>query len=198
MSWRSSSIAGSSRKRLASIGVWIATLNNLMCWRFFITLSAGWLRCFRFFRCCIRSSAASYFTQRTSEPEHSGTTASLPWLDVYCARRSFLPRRCHNGDLHSDCWAMPVPSQGLLVRTGDRLHRMSLRSIRDDSRSLYNRCTFARVCERSILHHNFGSVGLKIFSGFSSPSRFQLFLKSSVVPRCSAFAAGVVLRHCFS
>ena len=73
--------------------------------------------------------------------EHPGANNQEPppafvgWM-FYCARRSFLPRRCHNGDLHSDCWSMPVPTQGLLVRTGDRLYRMSFRSVRDNSRSL--------------------------------------------------------------
>ena len=36
-------------------------------------------------------------------------------------------------------------AQALLVRTRNCLHRMSLRSVRYDSRSLYYRCAFARV-----------------------------------------------------
>ena len=38
-------------------------------------------------------------------------------------------------------------AQALLVRARDGLHRMSLRSVRNDSRSLYDHCAFARVRE---------------------------------------------------
>src|SRR5262249_16901380 len=50
---------------------------------------------------------------------------------------------------------------------------------------------------KTLLYSSFGSVGLKIFWGFSSPSRFQLFLQvqSWLVPRCSAFAVALQIRH---
>jgi hypothetical protein len=55
-------------------------------------------------------------------PNQPAATASLPRLDVYCARRSFLSRRYRNGHLHSDCWSMFVPPEGLFVRARDSLH----------------------------------------------------------------------------
>jgi hypothetical protein len=85
-----------------------------------------------------------------SRSEERRTAASGPWLDFHCLGRTLLHRGYCNGDLHSDCWPMPLLSQRLLVRARDGVHRMPLCSVRNNPRSLYDRCAFARVSKSAV------------------------------------------------
>ena len=90
-----------------------------------------------------------YAAQRPGPSNQEPPPAFLGWIFIVLGAVFF--RRRHHGDLHSDCWSMPFPSQKLLVRTRDGLHRMPVRSVRNNSGNLYDRCTFARVSEGIVL-----------------------------------------------
>ena len=71
--------------------------------------------------------------------------ARISWLDFCCARLGVVPNRNSNGDLYSDRRAIDRAPQTLFVRPRDGLHRMPLHSVRNNSRSVYDRCAFARI-----------------------------------------------------
>jgi hypothetical protein len=52
--------------------------------------------------------------------------------------------------------------QALFVPAGYCLHRMSLRSVRNDSRSLYDRCAFAGIDEGIIRARSDGGTGVPL------------------------------------
>ena len=66
------------------------------------------------------------------------------------ARLAVIRIRSHGGDLYSHRRPIARTWQALLVRTRDCLHRMSLRSVRDDSRSLYERVALSRQSVKAL------------------------------------------------
>src|SRR5207248_1392460 len=74
-----------------------------------------------------------------------GVAARICWLDFCWLGIGPVPARDRNGYLYSHCRPMPFPSQSLLLRAGRGLHRMSLHSFRNNSRSLHDCCSLARV-----------------------------------------------------
>ena len=88
--------------------------------------------------------------------------AGIPWLDLCRYRFVLVFSRDSHGDLHSDRRTMPPSSQGPFARAGDGLHRMSFRSVWNNSRGLYDCRSFARVGEGFIPHSFYAGTELKI------------------------------------
>src|SRR5437773_6268569 len=90
-----------------------------------------------------------------------GVAARICWLDFCWLGIGPVPARDRNGYLYSHCRPMPFPSQSLLLRAGRGLHRMSLHSFRNNSRSLHDCCTLARVCKDVIFDRTIASVKIE-------------------------------------
>src|SRR6266404_618605 len=91
-------------------------------------------------------------------PGNQEPAASVSRLDLYFAGRVLLLRWRYNGHLYSHCRRMPFPSQSLLLRARRGLRRMFLHSFRNNSRSLHDCCTLARVCKGVIFDRTIASV----------------------------------------
>jgi hypothetical protein len=116
---------------------WIAILNTLISSRFFITFLPASLRSFLFPAHLYsgRRHLHIYCAARNSETGRR-IAARISWLDFRGAGHAVIRNRNRNGDLYSHRGPIASAPQALLVRTHNCLHRMSLRSIRDDSRDL--------------------------------------------------------------
>ena len=85
----------------------------------------------------------------TAKPGEELPPEFLGWIFAVLGSALFVIGNRH-GDLYSHRRPIANTPQPLLVRIRNCLHRMPLRSVRYDSRSLYNRCAFAGISESVI------------------------------------------------
>jgi hypothetical protein len=100
----------------------------------------------------------------TPKPREELPPEFLGWIFVGIGSFLFLVGDSHV-DLHSDRRTMPLASQRLFLRAGDGLHRMSLCSVWNYSRGLYDCRPFARVGEGIIPHSFDAATELKLDVG---------------------------------
>ncbi len=124
---------------------------------------AGLAALFSFFPCSTRQLAPSSYLPRGTEQPNRAKTCPPNFLAGFlpCSVRCCSYRNS-NGNLYSDCRSISCAPQTLLVRFHNGLHRMSLHSLWNNSRSVYDCCAFTRICAGIILYGNRASAELKL------------------------------------
>src|SRR5438034_4436968 len=149
MCWRSWSIAGSSRNRLANVKDMDRDTEQLNLLAIFHYVVAGLAALFSLFPLLYTTIGAIFISvarHGTPKPPEELPPEFLGWIFVGVGSFLFFSRN-RDGDLYLNCRPMSFSTQVLLILARDGLHRMSVRSVRTNSWRLHDYRALARVGE---------------------------------------------------
>ena len=166
MCWRSWPTAGSSRNRLASVRGMDRDTEQLNLLAIFHYVVAGVAALFSFFPLIYTAIGIIFiFAARhgTAKPGEELPPEFLGW--IFAVLGLVLVRNWNrDGDFYSHRRPIARAPQALLVRPRNCLHRMSLRSVWNNSWSVYDRCAVTRIGESVIFDRVSMAVGVAVLT----------------------------------